>query len=61
MELVVNWSARSLICNTELRNSFAMAALNAVRVRGNPIYSKEECSPFDVGTVFQEIARFSDA
>ena len=37
-----------------------MAALNAV-VRGNPICSKEECSPFDVGTVFQEIARFSDA
>ena len=29
--------------------------------RGEPVFRKEDCSPFDVGLVFSAIARFSDA
>ena len=28
--------------------------------RGNPVCRKEDCSPYDIGTVYKEIARFSN-
>ena len=29
--------------------------------RGQPVCCKEDCSPFDIGTVFTTISRFRDA
>ena len=46
---VVNWSA--------FINTRAMAS----HARGNPVCRKDDCSAFDIGIVYQEIARFSDA
>ena len=28
--------------------------------RGNPVCRKEDCSPYDIGTVYKDIARFSN-
>ena len=28
--------------------------------RGNPVYRKEDCSLYDIGTVYKDIARFSN-
>ena len=28
--------------------------------RGNPVCRKEDCSPYDIGTVYKDIVRFSN-